>query len=202
MDRIVERFFAGVAEILGADQWSLLASLVPSEMQGFGGLLRGAFTANVATAVSVRLAVEPWSTDERWEAMVRGRELGERAFWPWLADGGLCRIPYVTRQFESQCSQCGEGPCVHGAALTFHWLNRVLERPALLLLLLNRRGLNRYTNPNAQPIARVPAVLGTNLDRTKKELLAIIEAAQKAAGAERDNLFGGGDEAAYHGDRP
>ncbi len=202
MDRIVERFREGVAEILGTGPLAHLPSLVPSEMQGFGGLLRGAFTADVPTAVSVRLVVEPWSTDERWEAMVQGRSLGEPQFGRWLADGSLCRVPFVTEHFESQCSQCGEGPCLHGAALTFHWLNRVAERPSLLLLLLNRRGLNRYTNSNAQPIARVPAVLGTNLDRTKKELLAIIDAAQKAAGLERDNLFGGGDEAAHPSDRP
>jgi hypothetical protein len=112
-----------------------------------------------------------------------------------LADQPLCRIPFVQTTFTSHCQGCGEEPCIHGAALTYHWLLRVTDRPKFLLLLLNRRGKNHHTNINLQPIVRVPVALGTNLDRTRRELMAILESSLQAAGVARDNIFGGEDTA-------
>ncbi len=192
MDRLIERFHKGVARSLGEGSWDRLSALVPTEMQGLSGLLRGAFQkAPGAPLITVRLWVDPWNTDERWTAMVRGRELGDPEFWEWLSDEPLCRIPFVRPEFKSQCHACGDTPCIHGAALTYHWLLRVKSLPKFLLLLLNRRGRNYHTNLNVQPIVRVPVVLGTNLDRTRRELVAILESSLKAAIDQRDDLFGG-----------
>lgn len=200
MDRLIRRFEAAVAERFSSDLRVVLKDLAPPEMQGFGGMLRGAFALHDGSLLTVRLSVAPWDTGERWEAMVCGREMGERAFWEWLPDSLLCRVPFLWDDFMSHCTSCGGTPCIHGAALAYHWLIRVSEHPEFLLLFLNRRGLNRHPNVNAQPIARVPVGLGTNLDRTRRELVAIIESALKAAGHERDNLFGG-DFAADSGNR-
>jgi hypothetical protein len=191
----MERFWEGVDTLLGPQAASQTAELAPTEMQGFAGMLRGAFWGNSGAPTTVRLGVRPWDTDERWAVMVQGRALGPERFWDWLADQPLCRVPFVMPDFEGQCQQCGPNPCLHGAALTYHWLLRVREVPQFLLLLLNRRGKNHHTNINVQPIVRVPVVLGTNLDRTRRELAAILEAAFKAAGEERDDLFGGGSAA-------
>ncbi|MCL5116338.1 MAG: hypothetical protein M1272_04220 [Firmicutes bacterium] len=202
MDRIIERFEEALKAWCGPEDRERLGQLVPEEMQGYGGVLRGAFGGPDA-ATTVRLTVNPWDTDERWTVMVAGRRDGESQFWEeWLPVQPLCRIPFLTDQFQSQCSLCGDTPCLHGAALTLQWLTRAVERRQLFLLFFNRRGMSRAQNLNARAIARVPMGLGTNLDRTRKELLAIVEAALKAAGKERDNLFGGGDEAAHSGDRP
>jgi hypothetical protein len=122
---------------------------------------------------------------------VRGRELGPTKFWDWLADQELCRIPFVSADFVSQCQQCGETPCLHGAALTHHWLERARSVPEFFWLLLNRRGKNRHMAVNLQPIVHVPIMLGTNLDRTRQDLVAIVEAAFNRASWERDNMFGG-----------
>ncbi len=191
MDRLVERFDAGVAAILGDDVRAGLNALIPHEMQGLAGTLRGAFTDLSESLVTVRLTVAPWDTDERWQVMVQGRTLGPSRFWDWLVDEPLCRIPFVTEAFSARCSLCGDSPCLHGAALTYHWLLRVRDMSQFLLLFLNRRGKNHHVNANMQPIARVPVVLGTNLDRTRRELVAILDSALKAAGDERDNIFGG-----------
>ena len=197
MDRIMARFEAGVKAALGSATIPRLAPLVPSEMQGFAGMLRGAFAAGREDALTtVRLTTEPWDTEERWEVMVQGRALGADRFWDWMADQPLCRVPFVVPGFAIHCQSCGDVPCLHGAALTHHWLLRVREMPQFLLLLLNRRGKNHHPNINMQPIVRVPVVLGTNLDRTRRELVSILEASLKAAWEERDNLFGG-DTAAH-----
>lgn len=199
MDRVMLRFQEAVADRFGSGVYDSLADMVPSEMQGYAGLLRGAFRADDDSMITVRLVVEPWDIDERWAMMVAGREMGPAAFWPWLAEQPACRIPFVVQDFKSQCLRCGDEPCIHGAALTYHWLVRVGEMPEFLLLLLNRRGPNRHPNVNLQPIARVPVVLGTNLDRTRRELVSILEAALSAAADERDNLFGG--EPTAHSDQ-
>jgi hypothetical protein len=199
MDRLMQRLEQAVAAQFGADAWRGLAQTVPTELQGFAGVLRGAFAAD-PHLVTVRLTVSPWDLDERWAMMVRGRELGYARFWEWLADASVCRVPFISDAFTSQCSVCRDVPCPHGAALTYHWLVRVQERPQFLLLLLNRRGRNRHVNVSMQSVARVPVSLGTNLERTRRELVAIVEAAMKAAVEERDNLFGG-DTAAHFGER-
>lgn len=191
MDRMMERFWNGVKDLLAAEVEPRLKELVPTEMQGYAGMLRGAFADGRGGLVTVRLTTKPWDTDERWEVMVRGRELGEENFWTWLSGAALCRIPFIDQSFSTQCQSCGEAPCMHGAALTYHWLLRVAEMPQFLLLLLNRRGKNHHPNINMQAIVRVPMVLGTNLDRTRRELASILESSLKAAGDERDNLFGG-----------
>lgn len=196
MDRLMERFNSGVVKSLGENAWDQLSEMVPTEMQGLSGLLRGAFQeAPGAPLITVRLWVDPWDTDERWTAMVRGRELGDPQFWEWLADEPMCRVPFVRPEFKSQCLRCGDDACIHGAALTYHWILRVKALPKFLLLLLNRRGRHYHTNLNVQPIVRVPVVLGTNLDRTRRELVAILESSLKVAIDQRDDLFGGGASA-------
>ncbi len=196
----MKRFQAAIEAQFGLPAFQSLAKLAPSEMQGYAGLLRGAFHIDGENIVSVRLTVEPWHTDERWAMMVRGRELGKEAFWSWIADQPVCRVPFVVKSFQSQCMCCGDTPCLHGAALTYHWLVQVVEMPEFLLLFLNRHGPGRHANVHLRSIARVPVVLGTNLDRTRRELVSILEAALAAAAAERDNLFGG-ELAAHTGQR-
>lgn len=202
MDRLVARFEERLQDQFDPAALARMHGMAPDEMQGFGGVLRGSLVIPPET-VTVRLVVEPWDTDERWTAMVEGRRVGEEAFWnAWLPDTPLCRIPFWVRQFVTLCSACGDQPCLHGAALTRHWLRRASERPELLVLFFNRRGLTRPQPLNSRAISRVPMALGTNLDRTRKELVAIVESALKAAGAARDNLFGGGesDEDSVHRD--
>lgn len=193
MDRLLTILDEVLAGRFGGHDWTALA---PDEMQGYAGVLRGTFRS---ISMTVRMVIEPWDPGERWQAMAKGRRLGETAFWnDWFPQSTLCRIPFLTDDFTSQCSVCGDEPCWHAGALTRHWLNRAAERPELLLLLLNRRGLIRTPNLNARAISRVPLGLGTNLDRTKRELQAILESALKAASFERDNLFGGGADADSH----
>ncbi|PSR21663.1 MAG: hypothetical protein C7B45_10120 [Sulfobacillus acidophilus] len=199
MDRLMQRFKAAIVTQFGDAAWTEFPRTIPTELQGFAGVLRGAFAAE-PTLVTVRLTVLPWDMEERWAMMVRGRELGPMRFWEWLADAPACRVPFITKTFTSQCSACQDVPCLHGAALTYHWLVHAREMPQFLLLLLNRRGRNRHGNATMQPIARVPVSLGTNLERTRQELVAIVEAAMKAAAEERDNLFGG-DASANSGER-
>lgn len=201
MDRVMEKFFDGVRDLLGPESFRQLDAVVPTEMQGYAGILRGAFARADGSLFAVRLTTVPWDTDERWTVMVQGRALGRQQFWEWFADDPLCRVPFVVGEFHAHCQNCGDVPCVHAAILTHHWLVRVQEVPRFLLLFLNRRGKNHHTNVNMQPIVRVPVVLGTNLDRTRRELAAILEAVFKAAGDDRDNLFGG-DMPAHLGERP
>ncbi|NMP23462.1 hypothetical protein [Sulfobacillus harzensis] len=184
------RLEAALLARFGPDGVRDMQGLAPEEMQGYGGVLRGTFV-NSPDSVTVRLTVRPWDSDEKWMAMVEGRRLGEERFYDdWFADSSIARIPYLTEEFACQCSACGDVPCWHGGALTWNWLHRAQERPELILLLLNRRGMVRSMNINARAVSRVPTALGTNLDRTRKELTAIVEAAVKAAQRERDNLFG------------
>ncbi len=175
--------------VFGEDRFRNLAALVPEEMQGFGGVLRGTFRLD--DSVTVRLQVRPWDSDEKWQAMVQGRRLGENAFFDqWFPTSSIARIPFLSLDFTSQCGICGEEPCWHAGSLVWNWLGRAADRPELVLLLLNRHGLIRTMNANSRAVSRVPNALGTNLDRTRKELIAIVEAAVKKAQEERDNLFG------------
>lgn len=190
MDGLMVAWERGVYELLGEEALSLARALSPEELQGYGGVLRGTFLERDHLPLTVRLEVEPWSVEERWQIMVAGRQQGEEAFWQEFASAPYARIPFLRNDFHSQCSECGETFCIHGAALTYWWLVRVRERSGLMLLLLNRRGRPMRRNVPGEAIARVPIALGTNLDRTRRELVAIVESSVKAASEERDNLFG------------
>lgn len=188
----MDRFRDAVVLRFGEEMWPTLKTWVPAELQGYGGLLRGTFLeVDDHPLASVRIVVEPWTTDERWAVMVCGRQLGPQEFWRWFSDADLCRVPFMTQEMQCSCGVCGSTACMHGAALTYHWMVRAMERPEFFLLLLNRRGINHRMSINSQPIARVPMSLGTNLDRTRKELLAIVEATVSQALWDRDDLFGG-----------
>jgi len=187
MDRFLERFWDGVGDLVNP---ATVMTATPTEMQGLAGLLRGTFRDEVQGMVTVRLTCEPWNTDERWQVMVQGRRLGPEYFWDWLADQDLFRVPFVHPEFVCRCSRCGDVPCQHAALLTYHWLERASEVPELIFLLLNRRGRARPQNVVVQPINRVPLALGTNLDRTRRDLTAVLEAAFAAASRARDDVFG------------
>ena len=202
MDGLMALFEERARERVGAPTLETAKALIPDEMQGYGGVLRGTFTSTESLPISVRLEVRPWTLDERWEVMVLGHQKGSSAFWSWMLHSPLLRIPFMTDAFESRCSHCVmAGGCVHGVALTYYWLIRLSERDELLLLLLNRRGTAIHRHPAPKALSRVPMVLGTNLDRTRRELLSIVEAAQKAALRERDNLFGTEETHAHSGHR-
>lgn len=201
MEALRSQLASVLTSVFGEDRFRDLIALVPEEMQGYGGVLRGTF--RLTDAVTVRLQVRPWNSDEKWQAMVQGRRLGEAAFFDeWFPTSSIARIPFLTDDFTSQCVICGEEPCWHAGSMVWNWLRRAADRPELVLLLLNRHGLIRTMNDNVRAVSRVPNALGTNLDRTRKELLAIVEAAVKKAQVERDNLFGQrGDRHAHTGHR-
>ncbi|MCY0899233.1 MAG: hypothetical protein OWU33_09945 [Firmicutes bacterium] len=189
MSELLARVDRTLAHDFGVTGEWLLDSLVPDEFQGFAGVLRGHYRLG-GEEMRVRLAVEPWSLDERWTVMVQGRQLGESRFWEWLWEQPLCRIPFLTTSFESDCSQCGTAPCIHGAALTVRWLHELPAHPQFVFLLLNRDHYHKGLDMAEQPIQHVPLALGSNLDRTRRDLAAIVEAAIRAAMRERDNVFG------------
>ncbi|MCY0878753.1 MAG: hypothetical protein OWU84_07430 [Firmicutes bacterium] len=184
-----ERLEAEIQRQLGRDH-GVEDGLRPQEFQGYAGILWGRYEPSEGREIRVRLQVKPWSLDERWTVMVRGRTLGEARFWEWLWAAPLCRIPFITPDFASECSQCGRQPCAHGAALAVRWLEELAVRPEFIFLLLNRQRPERPWKLADQPIQRVPLALGSNLDRTRRDLEAVVAEALQAAAYERDNVWG------------